>query len=313
LGSRRYHEQRKCPKQVTLFGKRSPTPYVHTRAERQDYWKEQIEGLSSELVDGWLEITDAFATNLIFKIQDTLAVTGELAEIGVHHGKFSIWLSLHKRVDEIAAALDLFDNQAENLDGSGRGNKAAFIANLQRYHLDLSRHKQFQINSLKLPLCFFSENLIENVRFFSVDGGHFIDSAYEDCWSAFSTLSTGGVIAVDDFGHGTDVLEGTLRFLYSNPYASAFLMGENKLFICHIDYHGRYITAIETELVSMGIRFGMTAFAGHKQLALPPTKALTLHGWFFPPLLTQRNEVWSCDMLTNASYGGHNFVSSLLW
>ena len=315
LGSRRLLASVKCSKVGKKgTGKRTKILRAHTASERKVYWSEQIERQSAEPVDGWLEVADAYATNLVFRIQDLFEITGGLAEIGVHHGKYSIWLSLHKRADESIAALDLFDNQAENLDGSGRGNKAAFLSNLQRYNLDTVQHKTYTVNSLKLPLCFFSENSIDNVRFFSVDGGHFIDSAYEDCWTAFSTLSAGGVIAVDDFAHGTDVLEGTLRFLYSNPLASAFLMGENKLFICHADYHERYIAAVQAELVALRIRFRTSAIAGRHQLCLPPTHALTLHGWFFPPLLRDREEAWTCDMLGNASYGSPTiYDSSLLW
>ena len=73
------------------------------------------------------------------------------------------------------------------------------------------------------------------VRFFSVDGGQFADHAYEDCWSAWSALAPGGVIAVDDFLHGVRVVQGTLRFLDTNANAHAFLVGPNKLFICHKD------------------------------------------------------------------------------
>jgi hypothetical protein len=205
-------------------------------------------------VDGWLELSDAFAIHQVLLAQTQLGVLGSIAEIGVHHGKLFIWLTLHLRTGEKALALDLFSNQAENMDGSGRGNLDAFAANMEAYtRLDILRETAIPvtINSLKIPLCFFCEKGLDSVRFFSVDGGHFVDSAYEDCWTAFSALSIGGVIAVDDFVHGNLVLEGTLRFLYTNPNAKAFLISENKIYICQSSFYDRYFQAMHVAYQSM--------------------------------------------------------------
>lgn len=270
-------------------------------ARRAVYWREQIsrgggDNGAVEAIVGWLDPADAAATSVLLKTQASgLGVRGHLSEIGVHHGKYLIWLALHARAGERAVGLDLFEAvQAENIDGSGNGSMARLNANAERYAAP-GTVEALVINSLRLPLCFFYEKGLQGVRFFSVDGGHFVDHAYEDCWSAWSALAPGGIIAVDDFLHGVSVMQGTLRFLDAATDARAFFVGQNKVYICHRDYVDAYTRALRAAYPRLGVvAFGVN----QQQFVIPPTYALTVHGWLLGSVLEAGHEVWHCGMLS---------------
>jgi hypothetical protein len=269
-------------------------------ARRAVYWREQLAGGggtsgAAAPIEGWLDAGDAAATAAILQAQArVLGVYGHMSEIGVHHGKFLIWLALHARAGERAVGLDLFETaQAENLDGSGSGSLARLRANAMRYAAP-GAVEALPINSLRLPLCFFHEQRLQGVRFFSVDGGHYVDHAYEDCWSAWSALAPGGVIAVDDFLHGVSVLQGTLRFLDAAADARAFFIGPNKVYICHRDYYQAYFRAMSAAFPGLAV----ASFGASEQLTMPPTAALTLHGWLLGSVLERGREIWHCGQLS---------------
>jgi hypothetical protein len=275
---------------------------------RTAYWSEQVMGHSRPagvpIVEGWLEPGDAAATGTLMKLQsDKLGIHGHVAEIGVHHGKYLIWMALHLHFGERAVGFDLFElAQSENIDGSGSGSLAKLRANAAHYAPGAI--EALATNSLRLPLCFFQEQRLQGlVRFFSVDGGHFVDHAYEDCWSAWSALAPGGIITVDDFLHGTNVVQGTLRFLSANSEARAFLVGPNKLFICHRDYHEIYMNTMSASLPALPEPFlgkhHVVEFGTSPQLVMRPSFALTLHGWFLKPVIELGREVWECSHLSH--------------
>jgi hypothetical protein len=273
---------------------------------RTAYWNEQVmgRGTSSGVarIDGWLEHGDAAATGTLMKLQSsTLGIRGHVAEIGVHHGKYLIWMALHLRMGERAAGFDLFElAQSENIDHSGSGNLASLRVNAAHYTAP-GAVEALATNSLRLPLCFFQEQRLQGlVRFFSVDGGHFVDHAYEDCWSAWSALAPGGIISVDDFLHGVSVMQGTLRFLDANADARAFLVGPNKLFICHRDFYTTYFNAMAAALPTLPVGGHHTVeFGAAQQLVMMPSFALTLHGWFLKAVLEPEREVWHCSLLSH--------------
>lgn len=277
--------------------------HLNEQAKRRTtYWNEQIMGkmpAGVARVDGWLDHVDSAATGTLLKLQtDVLDIRGHVCEIGVHHGKYLIWMALHLRLGERAVGLDLFElAQSENIDGSGSGNLARMQANAARY-APPGVVEALATNSLRLPLCFFQEHGLQGlVRFFSVDGGHFVDHAYEDCWSAWSALAPGGIISVDDFVHGISVMQGVLRFLSSNSNARAFLVGSNKLYICHRAFYRTYFDAMVAVLPKGQ---GTAAFGDSNQLVMAPSRPYTLHGWLLPSVLesSRQGGVWNCGMLS---------------
>src|SRR5580698_4214552 len=84
-------------------------------------------------VEGWLHVTTGAAMAETLWIQERLGITGNVAEIGIHHGRSFIALALGMRANEIAFAIDLFEKQHLNIDYSGMGDRAKFLRNLSRF------------------------------------------------------------------------------------------------------------------------------------------------------------------------------------
>jgi hypothetical protein len=264
-------------------------------ARRTTFWSEQVMGFNGPtgvpLIDDWLEQGDAAAAGTLLKLQsDNLGIRGHIAEIGVEHGKFLIWMALHTRLGERALGFDLFDLESS-------GSSLAEVRKHSTYYAEPDAIEAFSVNSMRLPLCFFREQRVQNlIRFFSITSGQSVDHVYENCWSAWSTLSPGGVIAITDFLHNVKVLQGAQRFLDANADARAFLLGPNKLFICHSMYYKRYFDAMSASLPSMSRH--TVEFGAAKQLVMPPSKPVTLYGWLLPAILERDREVWHCSMIS---------------
>src|SRR6516164_11400793 len=92
-----------------------------------------LENKSHHTVTGWLN-EGAISTVIAFaKWQEENNVFGDVAEIGVHHGKLFILLADLRRDHERAFAVDVFEDQQFNPDNSGRGDLSRFRDNLRLY------------------------------------------------------------------------------------------------------------------------------------------------------------------------------------
>src|SRR5688500_7125322 len=110
----------------------APTTY-RFRSRRADLYLRKLD-----CVDGWL---DRFSAEIILatsRFQHERGIGGGVAEIGIHHGKLFLLLYLATNSDETAVAIDVFDQQFLNVDGSGRGDKARFLRHATRVAGDLS-------------------------------------------------------------------------------------------------------------------------------------------------------------------------------
>lgn len=89
----------------------------------------------STYVDGWIHREIFYVVWVISQYQyEHLNLFGGIGEIGVHHGKFTCFLYLLRRYKEQNIfAIDVFDNQALNKDGSGRGQKETFLKHVREY------------------------------------------------------------------------------------------------------------------------------------------------------------------------------------
>ena len=86
-------------------------------------------------VDGWIDHEIFYFVWLLSQYQyKVLDKFGSIGEIGVHHGKFTCYLYLMRRYEEQTLfAVDVFDNQLLNKDGSGHGQKDVFLRNIGMY------------------------------------------------------------------------------------------------------------------------------------------------------------------------------------
>lgn len=167
-------------------------------------------------VGGWLKPE---AAALISALSDAQAGRGAVGEIGVHHGKLFLLLELCRKDGEAAVAIDLFDMQDENVDGSGRGNRSRFEQNLRAHARRPADVTVLAANSTALD----SDTLLRagdgSYRLFSVDGGHTAEITVNDLELAGEILAPGGVLIVDDYFNveWPGVSEGVNRYLMNQP------------------------------------------------------------------------------------------------
>lgn len=191
-------------------------------------------------VEGWVEqpLLETFT-----HLDESINQDGGVAEIGVHHGRF--YLLLNAMVyDSMSYAIDIFDDQHLNVDGSGNGSLSAFKNNLSNY----DRHRGNNTNIIQGDSLDSKLNLVETIgkstmKYFSIDGGHNPQHVVNDLKIAEQTIRNEGVVIVDDILHPCwmGVLEGTLEYLRSYPTLVPFSIGCNKLFLCKMSYHPYYI------------------------------------------------------------------------
>lgn len=203
-------------------------------------------------IPGWLLRTDAEIIGTILDHQAEQRLLGSCVEIGVHHGKSFIPLCLALRPDELALAIDIFDDQQKNLDASGRGDLSKFRANLSRHGIPDSNVKVLKCSSESVT----ADQILREVgraRFFSIDGGHWEAIVANDLRLAESTLALGGVIALDDFfrAEWPDVTSGYYRWLANTQSAlTPFAIGPNKLYLTHREFTSAYRAALATNYLN---------------------------------------------------------------
>jgi hypothetical protein len=237
-------------------------------------------------VEGWLDPGAVTATLAIDYLQKATNVRGSVAEIGVHHGKYFIVLKNLCRSDEFAIAVDVFEDQHLNIDGSGSGDRAIFEHNISRYS-DSDNLSVIKSDSKRLD----SANIIaagrgNMVRIFSIDGSHTADHSYSDLMLAAGTLATGGVIVLDDLYNPAwpGVQEGFHRFMNSmNTRFSVISFGDNKLYLCSKSDHEKFLCFFEEELRQCSGNYKKVIVWGSDALSMSlrsPDQVFTRNGEF---------------------------------
>jgi hypothetical protein len=203
----------------------------------------------SKAVAGWLSRVDGQLFVEVMDYQRDHGIGGGVAEIGVHHGRSFIALCLGLQDGDKAYAIDIFEDQAKNLDRSGLGDRAQFEANLARFGIGKDRVIIDARGSDEVA----PDDIVSKVgpvRFFSVDGGHWREIVSSDLRLAASTLSEQGVIALDDFmrPEWPDVSLGLFDwFENSDKSVVPFAIGFNKLYLCRRERVGMYQGAVDTD------------------------------------------------------------------
>lgn len=166
--------------------------------------------------------------------------TGNLCEIGVHHGRYFIGLALALKKGEKALAVDLFSRQDENIDGSGKGNKDIFLHHVKTFLPDPSIVDAIEANSLEVT----PDRILKYgpIRFFSVDGGHNSRAVVNDLHLAESSISTEGIVSLDDIlnPHWTGVITGYVAYRDSGGTLCPFALIPGKLLLCREDQAMHY-------------------------------------------------------------------------
>jgi hypothetical protein len=223
----------------------------------------------SKHVEGWLEPGAARFTASLASLQDKLGVSGPIAEIGVHHGKFFVLLALTCSPGQTAVAVDLFEHQTENITRSGHGNRDIFLRNCARNKVTCVI-EIISANSNSISGGQLVAAGRQGFRLFSVDGGHDPETTCHDLSLAQETLSDGGVVILDDFFNELwpGVADGTLKFL-TQSYARLvpFAIGGNKMWLADGSWAEIYRSHIR-ELSTHAVNIAEHKFLGRTVTAL---------------------------------------------
>jgi len=204
-------------------------------------------------VEGWFA---PHAAELIAELtahQIGAGVVGNVAEIGIHHGKLFLLLANGAVSGEIAVALDVFEDQEKNVDRSGLGDRQRFEENLARWAPD-AEVQIVQMSSLDVTPATAAATF-GAVRMFSIDGGHTSDITLHDLRLAETVVVDGGIVIVDDIlnEHWLGVISGVARFLLSEHSLVPFALGANKLMLTTSESHAagyrRHLAATKPDLL----------------------------------------------------------------
>ena len=184
-------------------------------------------------VHGWLNDVDASIVRAIGDIQTADGLGGSVGEIGVHHGRLFVLLYLLIHEGERAWCIDVFDDQELNIDGSGRGDRAVFLASVQTHAGDADDIEIIQASSDAVE----PDQILDTagqVRLCSIDGGHTEVLTAGDLRLMDAALSPHGVIVMDDVFHPAfpGVSNGLHTFFRNEPDLVPFAISVNKVLLC---------------------------------------------------------------------------------
>jgi hypothetical protein len=185
------------------------------------------------LVSGWLDPYSAAIIVQLSRLQLARGIAGGVGEIGVHEGKLMVLLLLISRPGDAAVLCDLFEQQEQNIDRSGRGNEAVLDANIARFCGPTEGLVKLRGSSLALDNAALRAGG-RPLRLLSIDGGHTEECAFNDLRLADAALSDGGIAIVDDYFNEDwpDVSAGVGSYLrWSAARLVPFAITPNKLLL----------------------------------------------------------------------------------
>lgn len=193
-------------------------------------------------------------TMKLSKTQHLQGIYGTVAELGVHHGRFTGALFITARESEKLIAADLFEDlQYQNVDLSGFGNRQAFQRGLNLYGLnETDLHLVHAGSTEDLPFDWHKQGNFDPFRLISVDAGHTAGLTFNDLEVAFCNSLKGAIVILDDFFHNLwpGVTEGFFQFSGMGPVAEVypFLRCEGKNFVTNDKaMHQHYYKILQSE------------------------------------------------------------------
>lgn len=211
--------------------------------------KDYLDGPFTK-INGWCNPYIFQALQPIADFQKSVGLTAPIAEIGVFQGKFFIALVKAVGASGKHHAFDVFDMQEFNLDFAGAGNLKAFKNNIKLAGEDPDKMELVQKDSTT----FRQSDLVKlwdevgGFSIFSVDGCHMAEHTINDIRVAMALTSDAGVIFVDDYYNPSwpGVQEGVCKLYLSEcPTFVPLAYTANKLMLCHIGYHSRYLAFMQ--------------------------------------------------------------------
>lgn len=219
-------------------------------------WLDNYVSGGLQKVEGWVDGRLIPILKILHEIQNALTVSGGALEIGVHHGRFFIALNgMVSSGEGTSFAIDLFEDQALNIDHSGRGNSSKFAESLKLY----DRHGganvvTIQGDSTRLRHGDLSQFRVSPPKVISIDGGHTVEHTVSDLMLAQSIIHDKGSVILDDIlnVYWVGVFEGAVTYLQRKPTMWPVFIGFNKLILVPMSVHAHYLTQFRNTLPNGG-------------------------------------------------------------
>lgn len=223
-------------------------------------------------VHGWLEQTDVDYILEIVNYQNQSSIYGSVGEIGVHHGKLFILFNLLTREDEHSFAIDLFDEQKENIDRSGLGDLRTFKSNLDNYAINNQNIEILSMNSLNLDKNFYREKSSKKFKLFSIDGGHHYKAVINDLKIAEEVMVEGGVVLLDDLLNPLwiEVVSAYSSYKLKGGKLVAFAITKDKLYLTNSKKHAEGYQEALINVFNSKFNFLVKELFGDKVLTYYP-------------------------------------------
>jgi len=223
-------------------------------------------------VHGWLEQTDVDYILEIVNYQNQSSIYGSVGEIGVHHGKLFILFNLLTREDEHSFAIDLFDEQKENIDRSGLGDLRTFKSNLDNYATNNQNIEILSMNSLNLDKNFYRETSSKKFKLFSIDGGHHYKAVINDLKIAEEVMVEGGVVLLDDLLNPLwiEVVSAYSSYKLKGGKLVAFAITKDKLYLTNSKKHAEGYQEALINVFNSKFNFLVKELFGDKVLTYYP-------------------------------------------
>jgi hypothetical protein len=203
--------------------------------------------LTFRKIEGWIHPFTALIIFSLARYQTNQNIIGNMAEIGVHHGKSFLPIYFALAPNEFGIAIDVFEEQRYNYDKSGWGDRDKFVKNIERYGGDCNRLRIIQSNSLEMTAGDIRA-ISGEVRLVSIDGSHTEAATYSDLMLAAGSLRTDGLIFLDDVynEHYPEVVWGLARFLRTELGYSPLAIVPGKVILCGTGFARFYSSYLRT-------------------------------------------------------------------
>ena len=180
----------------------------------------------------------------VSRYQHANNIFGSVGEIGIHRGKYFLAIAGNALHSETLVAIDLFeDGQSKNFDKSGKGNLIGFLQQTELYFGKEITKKIKIIKGDSTELTAKSFKGIPKFRYFSIDGGHSLQTTISDLNLVACMIIDGGIIVVDDYQNyeWIGVTDAIILYLHSQNKLVPIMAIDNKLYLTTSNYAKFYI------------------------------------------------------------------------
>lgn len=259
--------RQRLPRPVRTAVRRALRHTAPVQTDESWLWRYVDDGFAH--TEGWVMPQIMKILVAVDRIQAEMGIGGGAMEIGIFRGRF--FMALNALVDPAyrSLAIDLFDDQQLNIDGSGRGDERVFRENLARW----DRHHGENVEILAADSTTLRPEEVRALmpdppRFVSVDGGHTAEHTVSDIRLAQTVVHPRGVVLIDDIlnPNWLGVIEGVVHYLSGVPLLWPFAIGYNKLLLCPMSVHRRYLAMLADTRLPGQVRH--VRFSHHELLHL---------------------------------------------